>query len=870
MKYRSQIVVGDVRIQMLSNSLLRIERRGPKGFEDRCTFCVVNRDWPGADYEMVEDDGTVILKTASYQVILPCDGDSLEGLSVVSLKEELIFEYDGKAPDPSDLPDPGDPILSWIMSENPRIVPPEWGALPPPDKYSHSSTSGWDIDKDGIDLYVFIPGGGGYRQLRADFLRLTGPIPIPSLFMFGLIDSRYHPYSDESALQHIDTYREKGIPLDVFVMDTDWREGASHGYEINSDLFPDMEEFLLKAHELDVYVMFNDHPEPYTEGALSPEELHYRYDSLTSLLAKGADVWWYDRNWMTHLEAPVPGFVRDVWGQKLYHDITQHFRPERRPLIMSNVAGIEHGFRVFPAHYAEHRYPVWWTGDTAARWDYLRRGVENSVGYGINGLMPYVHEDLGGHWGNPDPELYVRFVQFGLFSPITRLHCTRDESRYPWAFGEEAERIVSDYIRLRYRLLPTIYAAARIAYDDGTPILRRCDLEWPMHSEARDNNQYMFGDDILVAPMTTGGSDLSRIDAAYMTDESGALGLKGEYYGDLTLSGKSVSTRVDQYVDFDWGWDRSPQGITSGEFSVRWIGRLVDVPETGTYDIGVFLSGKAKMLINGEPLLVIEEGNIIIPHTTEVHLQRGESYDLEIEYSKTEQRAAISLVWRPPSIPGALPGRSLWLPPGRWMDLWSGVRLKGLQRINVSSGLRHTPLYQREGGMVFTLPQMQYTGQSPWETVINHVVLPEGDMTITRTLYEDDGISPEYLDGKFCKTPVTLGRNGDQVALRIASIMGDYPGRLKRRNWIIQLHLPSSEIQGEVLLDGKLLPYAGEDAVISEPALMVIPSADLAEYMPYMGVGARPGPEGAAVVEISLPEMRTDEPFELEIYLIAE
>ena len=61
---------------------------------------------------------------------------------------------------------------------------------------------------------------------------------------------------------------------------------------------------------------------------------------------------------MTHIETPLDGLPRDVWGQRLYHDITQRFRPERRPAIMSNVAGIEHGKRIFPAHPAEHRYPI--------------------------------------------------------------------------------------------------------------------------------------------------------------------------------------------------------------------------------------------------------------------------------------------------------------------------------------------------------------------------------------------------------------------------------------------------------------------------------------------------------------------------------
>ena len=89
--------------------------------------------------------------------------------------------------------------------------------------------------------------------------------------------------------------------------------------------------------------------------------------------------------------------------------------------------------------------------------------------------------------------VYIRYLQSGNLSPITRIHCEKshDYTRYPWAFGHETLEIVRKYVKLRYRLLPTIYTAAHQTYLDGTPLLRRLDEEYPQYAEAKDNSQYL-------------------------------------------------------------------------------------------------------------------------------------------------------------------------------------------------------------------------------------------------------------------------------------------------------------------------------------------------------------------------------------------
>lgn len=502
-------VVGQVRIQPLGPHLVRIEQQGAKGFEDRETFTICTRRFPEVQARKRRVRGAIRIATKHYRVVVPAGATGLDGIRLESGRGQILCVLSPALLAKQFLPTPAALPAVWALADSPRVVPATRGALPPPVGVA-DPTSGWDLRNDAPDVYVFFPRAAGYARFRADFLRLTGGIPLVPLYALGLWYSRYHPYNEQTALAVIRRFRKKNIPLDVFVADTDWRVGASCGYAINEALFPDMARFVRRAHRQQVRVMLNDHPEPKGAAALDPEELRFRQAGLTALLARGVDLWWFDRNWHTHLHDLAPGLNKEVWGMRLYHDVTRDFRPGQRPLIMSNVDGINNGRLDAPSHPAAHRFPVWWTGDTVAEWGYLRMGVENGVASGVRSLLPYVHEDLGGHHGQPGPEFYVRFMQFGAFAPVARIHCTANVHRYPWKYGAAVERIVGDYFRLRYRLLPMLYAAAYEAHRSGTPLLRRGDLEWPDYPEAADSTQYLLGDDLLVAPIVapapTGGT----------------------------------------------------------------------------------------------------------------------------------------------------------------------------------------------------------------------------------------------------------------------------------------------------------------------------------------------------------------------------
>eukprot|EP01048_Picozoa_sp_COSAG05_P017934 COSAG05_NODE_2536_length_2932_cov_2.918814_2_plen_426_part_00 len=184
-------------------------------------------------------------------------------------------------------------------------------------------------------------------------------------------------------------------------------------------------------------------------------------------------------------------------------------------------------------HRANHRTPVWWTGDNV--YDQLALGVQKTVDGGVD-LKPYVHQDCAGHHGpgfggftlpdgSPNPwghlgtlpypgEVYARWLQYCSLGTVTRMHSAPSMSRLPWEFGAEAEHVAKSFLELRRSLAPTLIAAGRQVSLDGTPIVRRCDLEWPEHAAegASSSAQYMLADDLLVRPIDP--FDGTRVDNA--------------------------------------------------------------------------------------------------------------------------------------------------------------------------------------------------------------------------------------------------------------------------------------------------------------------------------------------------------------------
>ncbi len=547
------VVVGNVRVQTLSQSLARIEVKGPNGFEDRVTYNIANRDWDMAEYEIVNTAETVLIKTDSYTVSVPQNATSLENISITTPEGRVIWEYESLPSTREYLPEPGDTPDAWEIADTPRIVPAEWGYDEmPAGETEFADYSGWDTTNDAADMYIFV-AKGNYKQLLKDFITLTGPSEMIPLKAFGLWYSQYYNYSQSEALEDIDRFAEEGYPLDIFGVDTDWRVGGRTGYELNTSQWPDLEGFFETAHnEKNLMVFFNDHAEPLkstmfnddtaTNGnhALNTDEVKYRKENLQKYMELGLDFWWYDRNWPHSVISPFEqqGISRDNFGMYVYHSLTLNQNPDKRPLIMGNGDGIDSGMFSRPSNLTSHRYSVQWTGDTLQTSASMKQEITSIIRTGVLNATPYLCSDAGGHAGTLSDNGYVRWSQYASLSPVFRYHSAGGSAdRAPWNYGDEAKAGALDYVNMRYRLLPVFYSLAYENYTTGLPINRRLDINYPAYEESQDDTQYLLGDNILVAPIWDYSSSGKDTRSVFIPDGQWINVFTGEAYtGPQTVS----------------------------------------------------------------------------------------------------------------------------------------------------------------------------------------------------------------------------------------------------------------------------------------------------------------------------------------------
>jgi hypothetical protein len=513
---------------------------------------------------------------------------------------------------------------------------------------------------------------------------------------------------------------------------------------------------------------------------------------LSGLLNDGLDAWWFDRNWMVSLATPSPELRKEVWGMRLYHDITQKVRPESRPLIMANVDGINNGRRESAPDVAAHRFPIQWTGDIGPGMEFLRYAVENAVFTGVRAAYPYVSDDLGGHTSDPTPEAYVRWIEYGALSPIYRPHCTHNLERMPWTFGPAAERVAKRYLDMRYRLLPVFYAAARENYETGEPLLRRLDLDYPYEPASSNNDEYLIGHGILVAPVLQGA--LSPVAAAWLSNGQQNPGLKADYFNNDSLEGKPVLSRTDKTLDFDWGMGSPDSLVATDHFSARWTGTLTVPKSAGDVVLATVADDGARVWLDGK--LVIDAWG---PHDAAITesaatVSPGKPHDLRIEYQELEYNARLQFKCRP-AVSGPV-NRTVWIPPGQWINAWNGQVLTGPANKSVAVSLEQIPLFIRSGTILPLAPEMQFTGQIPWDPVTVDVYPKSGEAN-QATLYEDDTVSTAYQRGDYRKTPlmVVADETKQTVRVRIGPGGGAFAGSEPYRGWILRIHRPANWAQ---------------------------------------------------------------------------
>lgn len=538
---RAIVISGQARFTVLTSQLIRMEWAEEKQFEDHASLVFVNRRLPVPAFRTSSEKNWLVLRTDKLLLRYKKDSGQFTQDNL-----RVQFELNGKtvtwAPGTEDKGNLqgtirtldgvkgatplGSGLLSrdgWVLiddSERPLFDNSDWPWVMPRPAGKRQ------------DWYLFAYGHE-YRKALRDYTRVAGKIPLPPRFAFGTWWSRYWAYTDQEFGELVKQFQEHDVPLDVLVIDMDWhltfgtkwwenkKDQSGHslgwtGYTWNRLFFPDPPGFLQWVHRQGLRTTLNLHPasgvqpheEQYPEMAramgMDPASKTYVPFDIASkkfaenylkilhypLERQGIDFFWLD--WQQEDKTSLPG-VNPTWWLNYVH-FTDMERRGKRPIIFHRWGGL-----------GNHRYQIGFSGDTISVWESLAfqpyfTATAANVGYG------YWSHDVGGHMpGTVTPELYTRWIQFGVFSPILRTHTTKNPAseRRIWAYPVEYAEVMRDAFLLRYALIPYIYTAARKAHDAGISLCHPLYYDYPEAGEAYEfKDEYMFGEEMLVAPIT--------------------------------------------------------------------------------------------------------------------------------------------------------------------------------------------------------------------------------------------------------------------------------------------------------------------------------------------------------------------------------
>lgn len=404
---------------------------------------------------------------------------------------------------------------------------------------------------DGAFVYYFFYGKD-YKEIIGNYTRLTGSPIMPPKWALGWSQSRGLLTNETLTREIAEEYRKREIPCDIIYQDIGWVDGLQN-FEWRKDRYQNPKKMLSDLSEKGFKVIVSQDPvisqatekqwqEANDKGFFALDDrTGETYNmpwpwggnaGVVDFTNPGVADWWGDLQ-QQPLNDGVKGFWTDM-GEPAWSNEESTDRLHMKHVLgthaeIHNVYGFtwdkvvteqfekhnpnQRVFQMTRAAYAGlQRYTFGWSGDSgngedvADGWENLANQIPLGLSAGM-GLIPFWTTDISGYCGDITDykeftELYVRWLQFGVFNPLSRAHHEGDNAVEPWLFGEEAEKIAKQSIEMKYQLLPYLYTYAREAYDTGVPILRAMPLEFPKEEKTMEiNDQFFFGKEILVAPV---------------------------------------------------------------------------------------------------------------------------------------------------------------------------------------------------------------------------------------------------------------------------------------------------------------------------------------------------------------------------------
>lgn len=534
----------DYRVSVLQDRLFRIEKNAKRKFRDKATQAVWYRDMQKQNFTVEKGKDYAVITTEKVRLVLR---KKFADCRVITDREYPLTNAEnlGGTYRTLDVCN-GNRFQDFVNKTSKPIRLCDGVCAKNGIAYfddAKSLTLGEDGEvkpqrAQGKDIYLFCYGTDYREAVKALYL-ITGAPPSLPRFAFGNWWSRFYRYTDEEYLRLLNKFSDRNVPLTVATVDMDWHysffvdeekgitakgrdtdfyggKNGWTGYSWNKNLFPDYKKFLKQVSDKNLKITLNLHPadgirwweDDYERMATAlgkdpsvGEKIEFDISStgfienyfpvmLHGYEDDGVDFWWID--WQQGTQSKTDG-LDPLWSLNHYHYLDGK-RKSEQPLILSRFSGI-----------GSHRYPVGFSGDTVISWETLKylpyfTATASNIGY------TYWSHDIGGHMlGTMSQELYLRHIQYGVFSPINRLHCS-DEStttKEPWVYGNGAGRIAEDYLRFRHRLIPHLYTLSQQTNKDGLAIIEPLYYAWQDEIAYEMKEEYIFGQNFIVAPVTS-------------------------------------------------------------------------------------------------------------------------------------------------------------------------------------------------------------------------------------------------------------------------------------------------------------------------------------------------------------------------------
>lgn len=395
-----------------------------------------------------------------------------------------------------------------------------------------------------LDYYIF--GASDVSKIIEDYTWLTGRMNLPPKWSLGYQQCRYSYYPDTEVLAIAKTFREKKIPADVIYLDIHYMD-AYKIFTFHPERFSKPKSLMDELKGMGFKVV------TIVDPGIKVEKGYHAFDELAAngYYAKYPNgkpyigsVWpgrcyfpdftnpegraWWGKSFKTLTDAGVRGFWNDMnepaaWGQYIPGSLNFNFEGQGASYKkIHNVYGMqmsratldgtkklmgERPFILTRASYSGgQRYSAIWTGDNVATDEHMLLGVRMVSSLGLSGF-PFAGCDIAGFAGEPSDALYLRWLNIGVYTPLFRGHTAYDgRDHEPWSFGESNEEIAKNLIRQRYAMMPYLYSAMYTATQNGLPIVRTLAIQQPFDAMVYDlayENEFMFGDNILVAPVSS-------------------------------------------------------------------------------------------------------------------------------------------------------------------------------------------------------------------------------------------------------------------------------------------------------------------------------------------------------------------------------